>query len=55
MRALAVGDVETAERLGCLELLEDDLALLSHLCPSGSDYGMLLRRTLDILAQEQAA
>ena len=34
---------------------EDDLALLSHLCPSGSDYGMLLRRTLDILAQEQAA
>ena len=55
LRALAVGDVETAERLGCLELLEDDLALLSHLCPSGSDYGMLLRRTLDILAQEQAA
>jgi len=55
MRALAVGDVETAERLGCLELLEDDLMLLSHLCPSGSDYGALLRRTLDILAEEQAA
>jgi len=55
MRALAVGDVETAERLGCLELLEDDMALLSHLCPSGSDYGMLLRRTLDVLAEEQAA
>jgi Na+-transporting NADH:ubiquinone oxidoreductase subunit A len=55
LRALAVGDVETAERLGCLELLEDDLAVLSHLCPSGSDYGMLLRRTLDILAEERAA
>lgn len=55
LRALAVGDVETAARLGCLELLEDDMAVLSHLCPSGSDYGMLLRRTLDVLAQEQAA
>jgi len=54
MRALAVGDVETAERLGCLELLEEDMALLSHLCPSGNDYGALLRHTLDILAQEGA-
>mgnify|MGYP001815521113 FL=1 len=54
MRALAVGDVETAERLGCLELLEDDLALLSWLCPSGSDYGALLRRALNTLAKEGA-
>ncbi len=55
LRALAVGDVETAERLGCLELLEDDLALLGWLCPSGCDYGALLRNALDALAQERAA
>ncbi|MCP4382330.1 MAG: NADH:ubiquinone reductase (Na(+)-transporting) subunit A [Hyphomicrobiales bacterium] len=55
MRALAVGDVETAERLGCLELLEEDLALLSWRCPSGSEYGALLRQTLDALEEERAA
>jgi Na+-transporting NADH:ubiquinone oxidoreductase subunit A len=54
MRALAVQDVETAERLGCLELLEEDLAVLSRLCPSGSDYGALLRRVLNTLAEEIA-
>ncbi|MCR8725540.1 hypothetical protein [Frigidibacter sp. ROC022] len=52
MRALAVGDVESAERLGCLELLEEDMALLSWHCVSGSDYGALLRRMLDRLAEE---
>jgi Na+-transporting NADH:ubiquinone oxidoreductase subunit A len=52
MRALAVGDVETAERLGCLELIEEDLALLCALCPSGADYGALLRRVLTTLADE---
>ncbi|MBU2961317.1 hypothetical protein KO516_10905 [Citreicella sp. C3M06] len=54
MRALAVGDIETVERLGGLELLEEDLALLSWRCPSGSDYGSLLRRALDRLAEERA-
>lgn len=54
MRALAVGDVETAARLGCLELLEDDMALLSRLCPSGCDYGALLRSALDTLSEERA-
>lgn len=47
MRALATGDVETAERLGCRHLVEEDMARLSHLCTSGSDYGRLLRRVLD--------
>lgn len=50
MRALSVGDVETAERLGCLELVEEDMALLSHLCPGRADYGALLRLTLDEIA-----
>lgn len=53
MRALAVGDVETAERLGSLELVEEDMALLSWRCPSGSDYGTLLRRVLDTLDEKQ--
>ena len=51
MRALAVGDSETAERLGALDLVEEDVALLSCFCSSGADYGRLLRRVLDDLAE----
>lgn len=51
MRALSVGDVESAERLGCLELLEDDVAALSARCTSGTDYGRCLRRALDTLKE----
>lgn len=50
MRALSVGDVEAAERLGCLELVEEDMALLSYLCPGHADYGALLRQMLDEIA-----
>lgn len=50
LRALSVGDVETAKDLGCLELLEEDLALISHVCTTGTDYGALLRDVLDQLA-----
>ena len=53
MRALAVGDIETAERLGCLELLEEDMAPLSSLCPSGSDYSQLLRHTFNLILDER--
>ena len=49
MRALSVGDIEAAARLGCLELLEEDVALLSYLCAGRTDYGALLRRALDEL------
>ncbi len=52
MRALAVGDVEAARELGCLELVEDDVALLSRICMSGADYGALLRDVLDQIAEE---
>ncbi len=48
LRALLVGDVERARDLGALELVEEDLALLSYCCPSRTDYGRLLR---DILKQ----
>lgn len=52
MRALSVGDTETSVRLGCLELVEEDLALMSYLCPGSNDYGALLRRMLDEVAGE---
>ena len=49
MRALQLGDVERSRELGALELVEEDVALLSHACLSGNDYGRLLRRVLDQL------
>lgn len=49
MRALSVGDAETAARLGVLDLLEEDVAMLTRLCTSGADYGALLRTVLNEL------
>jgi Na+-transporting NADH:ubiquinone oxidoreductase subunit A len=46
LRALAAGDVESAQRYGALELEEEDLALCSYLCPAKLEYGPLLRRAL---------
>lgn len=53
LRALVVGDAESARTLGALELEEEDLALCSFLCPSGIDYGALLRRVLERLEADQ--
>lgn len=50
LRALSIGDTETAAALGCLGLVEEDVALLSYLCASRSDYGPMLRTILDDLA-----
>ncbi|MCP4315259.1 MAG: Na(+)-translocating NADH-quinone reductase subunit A [Hyphomicrobiales bacterium] len=47
LRALLVGDTDTAQALGCLELAEEDLALCSFVCPSKINYGPLLRACLD--------
>lgn len=52
LRALLVGDVDRARDLGALELVEEDMMLLSYVCPSKSDYGVLLRRVLDQLHGE---
>ena len=51
LRALAVGDCEAAERLGCLALIEEDVAALGHCCTSGADYPFLLRKVLDDLME----
>ena len=52
LRALIVGDTDTARALGCLELGEDDLALLTFICPGKFDYGPLLLDTLARIEKE---
>jgi Na+-transporting NADH:ubiquinone oxidoreductase subunit A len=52
LRAIVVGDTETAVALGCLELDEQDLALCSFVCPSKYDYGPALRSVLDQVRKE---
>ncbi|MEM7350075.1 MAG: Na(+)-translocating NADH-quinone reductase subunit A [Acidobacteriota bacterium] len=52
LRALAVGDLEQAEALGALELDEEDLALLTFVCPSKTDYGPKLRDILTTIEKE---
>lgn len=52
LRALAVDDIEEAEKLGCLELIEEDLALCTFVCASKNDYGSMLRRNLTIIEKE---
>ncbi len=49
LRALLAGDVERAEALGALELVEEDLALCSYVCPGRIAYGPPLRLVLDAL------
>ncbi|MFA7691390.1 MAG: NADH:ubiquinone reductase (Na(+)-transporting) subunit A [Candidatus Hydrogenedentales bacterium] len=52
LRSLCVDDVEQAEKLGCLELDEEDLALCSFVDPGKTDFGLLLRRNLEIIEKE---
>jgi Na+-transporting NADH:ubiquinone oxidoreductase subunit A len=52
LRALAVGDSERAQDLGCLELDEEDLALCAFVCPGKYDYGPLLRNVLTHIEKE---
>ncbi|MBC6904720.1 Na(+)-translocating NADH-quinone reductase subunit A [Saccharophagus sp. K07] len=46
LRSLIVGDTETAQQLGCLELDEEDLALCTFVCPGKYEYGPILRKNL---------
>ena len=52
LRALAIGDLEEAEKLGCLELEEEDLALCSFACPGKYNYGAHLRNVLTEIERE---
>jgi Na+-transporting NADH:ubiquinone oxidoreductase subunit A len=52
LRALAVNDIDEAEKLGVLELDEEDLALCTFVCPSKINHGENLRRTLTLIEKE---
>lgn len=52
LRALIVGDTETAQKLGCLELDEEDLALCTFVCPGKYEYGPILRDNLTLIEKE---
>lgn len=47
LKAIVVGDTETAQQLGCLELDEEDLALCSYVCLGKTDFGVALRQCLN--------
>jgi len=52
LRALIVGDTETAQKLGCLELDEEDLALCTYVCVGKYEYGPILRENLSRIEKE---
>ncbi|MBX2811807.1 MAG: Na(+)-translocating NADH-quinone reductase subunit A [Myxococcales bacterium] len=52
LRSILVGDLERAEKLGCLELVEEDLALCSFVSPGKEDYGRALRNVLTEIWKE---
>jgi Na+-transporting NADH:ubiquinone oxidoreductase subunit A len=52
LRALIVGDTETAQKLGCLELDEEDLALCTYVCAGKYEYGPILRDNLARIEKE---
>jgi Na+-transporting NADH:ubiquinone oxidoreductase subunit A len=52
LRSLIVGDTEMAQKLGCLELDEEDLALCAYVCPGKYEYGPILRDNLTRIEKE---
>ena len=52
LKSLVAGDIERAEELGCLELLEEDLALCTFVCPGKTAYGPYLRDALELIEKE---
>ena len=52
LRALIVGDIESAQNLGALELDEEDLALCTYVCPGKYEYGPILRDNLSRIEKE---
>ena len=52
LRSIAVNDVEEAEKLGVLELDEEDISLCTFVCPSKTEFGPMLRETLTTIEKE---
>ena len=52
LRALIVGDTDLGQKLGCLELDEEDLSLCTFVCPGKYEYGPILRNNLTRIEKE---
>lgn len=52
LRSLAAGDCDAAQDLGCMELVEEDLALCTYVCAGKNDYGIMLRDALTTIEKE---
>ena len=52
LRSLIVGDTEMAQKLGCLELDEDDMGLYTYVCVGKYEYGPILRDNLTRIEKE---
>lgn len=52
LRSLLVSDTDMAQKLGCLELDEEDLALCAFVCSGKYDYGPALRNNLEQIEKE---
>lgn len=52
LRYLLVSDTDMAQKLGCLELDEEDLALCSFVCVGKYDYAPVLRKNLTQIERE---
>jgi Na+-transporting NADH:ubiquinone oxidoreductase subunit A len=53
LKALLIRDLDNALKLGCLELVEEDLALCAHVCWSKQDYGSALRDCLTRIERQR--
>lgn len=52
LKSLAIGDSQKSVDLGCLELIEEDLALASFVCPGKNEFGPMLRAVLAAIEAE---
>jgi len=52
LKSIIVKDTDSAQELGCLELVEEDLALCSFVDPGKHDFGPVLRTTLNQIERE---
>jgi Na+-transporting NADH:ubiquinone oxidoreductase subunit A len=53
LKSLVVSDIEMSTDLGMLELVPEDLALCSYVCPSKYDYASILLDNLNKVYLEQ--
>ncbi len=52
LRSLIVGDTDMAQKLGCLELDEEDVGLYTYVCVGKHEYGAILRENLTRIEKE---